>query len=58
MTRDKEWVDVTTIDQAGRYEVSIEIYTNKIKHRVCHNNGLWSKWKEGKPPKLNIRRTI
>jgi len=56
MTRNKEWVDVTTIDQAGRYEVSIEIYTNKIKHRICHNNGLWSKWKEGKPPKLNIEK--
>lgn len=48
-----KWVDITTIDQAGRYEVKMNFYGNRVKHRTCER-GCWGEWEEGHPPK-NLR---
>ncbi|MGD9162744.1 MAG: hypothetical protein PVG39_30340 [Desulfobacteraceae bacterium] len=52
----EEWVDITTIDQAGLYEVNLEIYTNRYRYRKKYNNGMWSDWINGHPSKDELEQ--
>jgi hypothetical protein len=61
----EEWVSLTTVEMADQYEVEMEVFTRKIRHREVQNalsdeeSGrlkwgplIVGEWKPGYPPKF------
>jgi len=47
------WIDITTIDVYGQYEVQLNTVTNKIRHRkVLYKDKYIDKWLPGEPPAM------
>ena len=47
----EEWVTITTIDECGNYDVELEIYSSRIRHRKFRADGAVYDWIPGKPLK-------
>ena len=50
----EEWVNITTIDQGGLYEVELNIYTSKTRHRKLYLNGIAGPWEHGEPDNKSL----
>ena len=53
MGENEEWVDATTIDIAKRYQVQLEIHSNRFRYREQNDFGYWGEWINGQHPEID-----
>jgi len=46
------WVNITKIEQHGRYEVQMNTETSKIRYREIYGTAQ-GEWRQGDPPEVN-----
>ena len=48
------WISITTMEDAGAYEVELHKYSNIIRHRRIYHN-MYGQWVQGYPVKDLIK---